>query len=149
MLRFFLKIHIKEKKKTCNDLLYTVLSQFEKKEKKDTIGRERSVDYVTLLQSMMFSFLPKQRANFGITPCVRACHGYVMSCYVTRGQISQLENTQRCHSIRTKKRSRNKPVKAAGKSKHGREERNNILWLTACYVTHISYSVCNDIEISN
>ena len=67
MLRFFLKIHIKEKKKTCNDLLYTVLSQFEKKEKKDTIGRERSVDYVTLLQSMMFSFLPKQRANFGIT----------------------------------------------------------------------------------
>ena len=48
---------------------------------------------------------------------------YVMS----RVRISRWENTQRCQSIRKKKRSRNKSVKAAGKSKHGKEERNTTL----------------------
>ena len=49
--------------------------------------------------------------------------------------------------VRKKDRVRNPSKQQANRSMV--KKKGIILWLIACYVTHISYSVWNDIEISN
>ena len=57
---------------------------------------------------------------------------------MSRVRISRWENTQRCQSIRTKKDRVTNPSKQQA-NRSMVKKKGMTLWLTGCYVTHLSY----------